>query len=487
LHETIDAQFRLRADKIAIVDSGNGATLTYGQLQERSVAQELRMRQIGLAKGERVAILAAKSPDVIAAFVGASRLGVIYVPLDVTASPKYWNMVLADLAIEHVLSDVTDLCEHLGDVQIHALVPEIPRQLLGHNASVEPCSRSSDDGAYILTTSGSTGRPKGVLLSHRNALAFTEWASNEIALGADDAVLSVAPFHFDLSVFDIYASLSRGATLVLAPPTATMFPGLLIDVLTDHKISILYTVPTLLQSLMDAGVFSQGQSFALRNIIYAGEPFPVPRLAALMTALPDVAFYNFFGPTETNVSLAHRFTAVPDPDSEVPIGRPASGATITLLDDDRREVAPGEIGEIVVTGPTVMKGYLKADGFEPACQPFDTGDFAVQGGDGAYYFRGRKDHQVKVRGNRIELASVENALLRSGATTEVALVIVENSLVAFVVSDTQLEEQALRAYCMDQLPPAAVPHKFVPISVLPRLSNQKLDVLRLKELASDHR
>ena len=171
-------------------------------------------------------------------------------------------------------------------------------------------------------------------------------------------------------------------------------------------------------------------------------------------------------------------------EGRVPIGRPASGAGISLVDEDGAEVEPGGIGEIVVDGPTVMKGYLKAGGFEPARRPYATGDFARKGPGGVYYFCGRRDEQVKVRGVRIELAAVELALLPLDGVREAAALIVGNDLVAFVAGDQPIEAMALRSACKDALPPGAVPHKFFSLRQLPRLSNHKLDRTRLIDLAS---
>jgi amino acid adenylation domain-containing protein len=486
LHEVTERLSAQRASQPAIISVDDGSALSYNEMWCRSRTQAKRLRHLGLLPGDRVAIIAHKAPDVIAAFLAASRAGVTYVPLDIQASQSYWTTVLEDLEITDVLSNVLGLAEKLRGFRVHDLDP-------GPSADAAPATdqaqkhlseRTPDDDAYILTTSGSTGRPKGVLLSHRNALAFADWAVKEVSLRPHDKVLSVAPFHFDLSVFDIYGTLGQGATLVLAPATATMFPGQLIETVETYKISVLYTVPTVLRTLMEAGAFADDAGRSLRTIIYAGEPFPVPALAALMQTLPTVTFHNFFGPTETNVSLAHRITEPPDPVQEVPIGRPASGASITLVDENGVEVKSGDIGEIVVNGPTVMKGYLRANGFEPAKRTYATGDFAQEGPNGVYYFRGRRDQQVKVRGLRIELAAVEHALLATAGVKEAAALIIGNDLVAFIATDCPIEDHQLRTTCKDALPPGAVPHKFVSLPNLPRLSNHKLDLAHLKALAS---
>lgn len=483
LHEVMSEPLAERGNEPAII--AEGASLSYADLAQLACAQAIRLQDIGLTAGDRVAVIAHKSPAVIAAFLGATRAGVAYAPLDVQASPSYWAMALRDLDISHVLSDIPDLARTLGPVSVHDV--NIKTMLDARAMELwasDTTERGPDDDAYILTTSGSTGRPKGVLLSHRNALAFVNWATHETALGPNDTLLSVAPFHFDLSVFDVYGGLSRGARIVLAPGAATTFPGLLIEAIETHQVTVLYTVPTVLRILLEIGAFAEGAGKSLRSVIYAGEPFAPRPLAELMRALPHAEFFNFFGPTETNVCLAHRFTAPPDPAQENPIGRPASDAAITLLDDAGKAVARGDIGEIHVDGPTVMKGYVEAGGFVPAERPYPTGDFAQQGTDGTYYFRGRRDQQVKVRGIRVELGAVENALLNTDDVKEAVALVAENELVAFVAGDLSLDTKMLKTICAEALSSGAVPLKIVALPNMPRLSNGKLDLVQLKAIAA---
>lgn len=485
LHEVISGPLVDRRNKPAVISEG--VSISYAELSQRACAQMTRLQDIGLTTGDRVGVIARKSPDVIAAFLGAARAGITYAPLDTEASPPYWAMALEDFKISHVLSDIPGLADKLDSICVHdvTLETEPDARAIEQYVPIPSANRMPHGDAYILTTSGSTGRPKGVLLSHRNALAFVDWAAHETALGPNDTLLSVAPFHFDLSVFDIYGGLSRGARIVLAPSTATTFPGQLIEAIELHRVTVLYTVPTVLRILLEADAFAHGAGQSLRSIIYAGEPFAPQPLAQLMRALPNATFFNFFGPTETNVCLAHRFTGPPDPAQEIPIGRPASGATIKLVNDAGEEVAKGDIGQILVDGPTVMKGYLKADGFVRAQRPYPTGDFAQQGADGTYYFRGRRDQQVKVRGVRVELGSVENALLHVDGVKEAAAFVVGNDLVAFVAGDLALDTQMLGNICAKSLPPGAVPRKIVALSLLPRLSNGKLDLAQLKTMATE--
>ncbi len=472
------------ADAIAIV-AADGTTTTRRELKRMAEAVAARLTAAALAPRDRVAILARKSPETIAAFLGASLAGIVYIPLDGKAAPEYWRAVMSDLNVRALLTDRTMAADAFSPVRLLPLAGG-PDKTLAELAigSAVARPRNSHDDAYVLATSGSTGRPKGVLLSHANALSFVDWAIREIGLRSDDTVLGIAPFHFDLSVFDIYAAMQQRARLVLAPELATTFPGLIVEAIEANQVSVLYTVPTILRTLHDTGAFAGDAATSLRVVIYAGEPFPAPALARLMRALPHVAFFNFFGPTETNVCLAHRLTAPPADSAEIPIGTPASFADIRLVDQTGAAVAGDAIGEIMVDGPTVMKGYIAANGFTPAPRPFATGDFARRGPDNALYFCGRRDQQVKVRGMRIELQGVDDALFAWPGVTEVATFVIGQDLVACIGADEPIDEAALAAACRSRLPPGSQPHRFVRFASFPRLSNGKVDRVILKAQAS---
>lgn len=480
LHDLLTSHRTDVARRPVLARADERRVLSIADLKERAEAYAAYYQRLGLGPGDRVAIVADKSPDVIAAFIGASIAAVTYLPLDPKAPPAHWGQVLSDLSVNVLLSDRTASSTSLGAVRVVGMLPKEGGVPGWDKAKKQtPC-----EPAYILTTSGSTGRPKGVVLSHENALAFVRWAARTVELGPDDVILNVSPFHFDLSVFDVYASLMTGARLIIAPAAAAIFPGELLRLIEQHGVTILYSVPTTLRPLADANGLGGVEFRSLRAILYAGEPFPVPELRRLMRKLQHVTFHNFFGPTETNVCLAHRFLGPPGTDAEdVPIGAPASGARISLLDEAGAVVVDGEVGEIVVDGSSVMLGYLSKAGFAPAERPYRTGDFAVKAADGLYYFRGRRDQQVKVRGNRVELQAIERVLQTFPGIREVAVLVGHDRLIAFISGEDDLDVRDLRSTCAQALPPGSVPHEFQFLTGLPRLTNGKLDRQRLEQHA----
>jgi amino acid adenylation domain-containing protein len=359
----------------------------------------------------------------------------------------------------------------------------------------------ADDLAYVLYTSGSTGRPKGVMLSHGNAAAFVDWAVADVGLGVDDRVSSHAPFHFDLSVFDLYATATAGACLVLVPATISVFPSQVARFIRDEHITVWYSVPSVLTMLVERGGLVRGDLPQLRTVIFAGEVFPVRFLRRLMDLLPHARFLNWYGPTETNVCTAHEVVRPPAPDGpEIPIGKAIAGVDAYVVDDDGRPVQPGTIGELLVRGPTVMQGYW-ADAerttraLVPDVRPghprgvaYRTGDLVWEEPDGTLRYVGRRDHQIKTRGHRVELGDIEAAFLAHPSVHECAVVPVPdvhvtNLIRAVIVSN--VDELSLRRHGMATLPPYMIPDEFVLVDALPKTSTGKIDRQALRADADE--
>jgi len=346
-------------------------------------------------------------------------------------------------------------------------------------------STTEDDIAYILYTSGSTGKPKGVCISNRNALAFVEWAVSEMDIMPYDHLANHAPFHFDLSVFDLYAAFSRGASVCLIPDGSSYVPHHLVRFLVSEAITLWYSVPSVLILMMEQGALLDVEH-SLRAILFAGEPFPMKHLRRLYACWPWLRLLNLYGPTETNVCTFYPVINLQsDPVKPLPIGKACSGDTVWAQKEDGSLVGPGEEGELMVTGPTVMIGYWG----QPAHgnRPYATGDIVRLEEDDNYLYLGRKDQMVKVRGHRIEPGDIE-AVLELHPQIHAAAIVVAGSgldarLVAFVVllaspTPTLLE---IKRFCAERLPRYMIVDNLFVLSELPRTRNGKIDRLVLMQ------
>jgi non-ribosomal peptide synthetase component F len=275
-----------------------------------------RLRHLGVGPGDRVGLYLRKSIDSATAIFGILKAGAAYVPVDPDGPPVRHAYIFNDCKVKAI---IVDACFHdLLCNELQACGEEMPKlfvldgcgggsfldqalqreQARDPAATTLPVTTSPDDLAYILYTSGSTGKPKGVMLTHRNAVSFIDWCSESFAPRPDDRFSSHAPFHFDLSILDLYVPIKHGATLILIGEQAGKDPLRLAPLISQAQISVWYSTP----SVLAHGVRQYGVDYsALRMVFFAGEVFPVKHLRALKSLWPGPRYYNLYGPTETNV------------------------------------------------------------------------------------------------------------------------------------------------------------------------------------------
>ncbi|MEV6694623.1 amino acid adenylation domain-containing protein [Micromonospora sp. NPDC051196] len=456
------------------VVAGDGE-LTYAELDRRADAVAHTLRGLGVVHGDRVIVWGEKSIAVIAAMQGVLRLGAAYVPADGNSPVARVAGLAVDCSARLVLTTVDRLaalteagvpCHDLSEVQ------DAPHGPV--NESVQP-----DDLAYILYTSGSTGAPKGVCISHRNATAFVEWAVDVLDPSPADRFSNHAPLTFDLSVLDLYAAFATGASVHLVPAELSYAPDQLVAFLRAHEITVWYSVPSALTLMIrQGGLLDQPAPEHLRAVLFAGEPFPIAQVRAL-AGWTDARLMNLYGPTETNVCTWHEVgPADLDRDRPVPIGVASCGDRVWAERADGTPGGPGDEGELLVDGPTVMLGYWG----RPAQQgPYRTGDVVRVLPDGVLDYVGRRDHMVKVRGHRIELGEVEATLTAHVDVAEAAVLVTgrgaDSRLIACVVGRDGREPGPLqlRRHCAERLPRYMLADEIIAVAELPRTPNGKVD------------
>jgi amino acid adenylation domain-containing protein len=424
--------------------ASGGSVLSYQEVDRLSNQMARALLRLGVAPGDRVAILAPKSAASVIGLYGALKAGACYVPLDPKAPEDRLSYVLRDSEAAVIVTDearrplaatLAGGVAGLRGVLTAAAVTAESDEPLAPERAIET------DLAYLLYTSGSTGAPKGVMISHRNSLTFVEWAAASVGLSEQDRVCSPAPLHFDLSVFDVFASCRAAACLAVLPEGAATFPVSIAKWLEAERISVWYSVPSVLTLLACYGSLRQFDLSGLRAVIFAGEVFPPKYLARLMEELPHPRYLNWYGPTETNVCTAFEVPAGGADAGPVPIGTACANTEVFAVTSDGRPIdRPGEEGELYVRGPSVMRGYWR----QPAKTnevlvgyPFSksgeelvyrTGDLVVLEPDGNYAYIGRGDSMVKIRGYRVELGEVEAALYRHPAIREAVVLPVPDEL-----------------------------------------------------------
>jgi len=494
-----------------------GRSLTYGQLDAASNRLANALIAHGVAPGDRVALFLPKGFEAVVGLYGAMKAGAAYVPIDPHAPVPRAATVAADCTVAAVVSTpsraaallqamephrprVVVLAEDGSDpAELACPVVPIAEVLEGNGDDADPAVPViEDDLAYILYTSGSTGVPKGVMLSHRNALAFVEWCGGEIGVGADDRLSNHAPFHFDLSVFDLYLAALGGATVVIVPEDEAYFGAELHRLIRDEGITVWYSVPSALV-LLTRAMSEPGELPTLRDVVFAGEVYPTARLRELQRLVPGARLWNLYGPTETNVITYYEVPDLGgDDDATIPIGRACANTHVFAVTDDGKVAGVGEVGELHGRGPTVMSGYWNRPEKtaevlvpNPVGSPlpdlvYRTGDLVRLRPDGTYDFLGRRDHQIKSRGYRIELGEIEAALHALPTLSDAVAVALPHSewgteVVACVVpkDGAEVTEREVRRHVAQRLPRYMVPARVRIVSDLPRTSTGKVDRQRL--------
>ncbi|WP_427185159.1 amino acid adenylation domain-containing protein [Bordetella bronchialis] len=485
VHVAVAEQARIRPGAVAL--EADGAVLTYADVDGRANALAHRLAALGAGPDVPVAIMLERSVEMVVGLLAILKAGAAYVPLD----PDYPVDRLA-----YMLQDCgSRLLLRRGEAPRGLRVPpgitgiDLAREAAG-TCPRAPAVRLHDDNlAYIIYTSGSTGRPKGAGNRHGSLANRIAWMQREYGLTADDAVLQKTPFGFDVSVWEFFWPLTAGARLVMAAPGEHRDPARLADRIARHGVTTLHFVPSMLQAFLADG--QAGQCRTLRRVLCSGEALPGDARDTVRREMPWVALNNLYGPTEAAIDVTH-WTCGASDNGGVPIGRPIAGLRTWILDASLNPVPPGVPGELYLGGAGLARGYagragLTADRFvadphgPPGARLYRTGDLAAWRADGQIVYHGRTDHQIKIRGLRVELGEVEACLLMHPDVAAAVAVAhaghAATRLVAYVTPAARRAPDvgALREALAARLPDYMVPAAIVVLPSLPLNANGKLD------------
>ena len=497
------------ASRVAVVNPDE-TTITYAELGRQSDAVADHLCACGVAKGDRVGIVLPKGIAAVVSLLGVMKSGAAYVPVDYTMPVDRARRIFHDCRIKVLIAGTA--CEaFVGAVEANADLAAVIRAAECDPSAWTREHRSEtisaaerwrdgdhheDDLAYVLYTSGSTGTPKGVMITHRNAVSFVEWSSSVFAPTADDRFSSHAPFHFDLSIFDIYVCVKHGASLHVISEELGKSPKELAKFIAARRLSIWYSTPSILTLLIQFGNLEASDGSSLRLVLFAGEVFPVKHLRRLKQILPHPEYYNLYGPTETNVCTFAQIPAtIPDDRTmPYPIGLPCSNCDALVLNSEGQEVVRGEEGLLYISGDTVFAGYWNQGTDKPGpfvmrsgVRWYNTGDIVRWERDDGLVYVGRNDRMVKRRGYRIELGEIERALYEHPHVREVAVIAATDAdgaveITAFLSCDegAALSIIDLKTFCKGALPAYMSPDRFAFKPRLPKTSTDKTDYQALK-------
>ncbi|MCP1121469.1 non-ribosomal peptide synthetase [Robbsia andropogonis] len=497
-HESRIEDFLINAaashpDRVAIRSAGGH--LTYGQFHAKAQAVSAALRTKGVGRGDVVAIMTERSADMTAGIFGILMAGAAYLPVD----PNY-----PVARIQYMLDDSGAKIALLGGAQLAALVPTsvlgilLSDAIASHTMADPAASQTggvSTDAAYLIYTSGSTGNPKGVVVEHRSVVNRLQWMQSRYALNAEDVLIQKTSVSFDVSVWELFWWTFAGASLCIPKPGAERDPVALIEAINHHKVSVIHFVPPMLSAFLGFVSDQQHLIASLRLVFASGEaltPKHVESFKALGGAHSRPRLINLYGPTEATVDVTYfDCDEFSQNRASVPLGKPIDNTKIFVLDQFLRPVPIGFFGEIFIAGAGVARGYhrrpeltaqrfLKIDHLHDG-RLYRTGDIGRFGVDGLIEYAGRTDHQVKLRGFRIELQEVSTVIeLLPGVRNCVVLTgsaaSQRDTLLAFVTTrDESVTAEQLSANAASRLPAHMVPSQFILLAAFPALPNGKID------------
>jgi amino acid adenylation domain-containing protein len=501
LHQLFEKQVTKTPDAIAVVFEEK--SLTYAELNYQANRLAHYLQQLGVGKDILVGICLDRSLEMVVGLLAILKAGGAYVPIDPSYPSERIEFILQDADLKIILTQ-----QHLRETlsshpaQLICLDAEWEKGIKNLSSSFSESqsnlinNSTPDSLAYVIYTSGSTGTPKGAMNTHRGICNRLLWMQETYQLTANDAVLQKTPFSFDVSVWEFFWTLSTGARLIIAKPGGHQDSAYLVKTITQHNITTIHFVPSMLQVFLEESEVETLTS--LKQVICSGEALSVALQQRFFARL-DSELHNLYGPTEAAIDVTY-WQCQPDTNlTTIPIGRPIANTQLYILDKHLQPLPIGVPGELHIGGAGVARGYLnrpeltteKFISIPPPSAPplvrgaggigdrlYKTGDLARYLLNGNIEYIGRIDNQVKLRGFRIELGEIEAVLTKHPGVREAVAVVKgeQNSLIAYLVlqeSKTLIKE--LRCFLHQQLPEYMIPNAFVVLDALPLTSNGKVN------------
>ena len=509
VHQFLAASAQRLPDKIALV--AGEERLSYGDLAARVHQLASALRRSGVERGERVAIFAESSADAAVAFWGVLAADAVAVPLSPLTKADKLGWLLEHCAAAALIAERRLAAAFVPAVKsataLRAVwlcgagdVDPLPRAVdLASASAVEdagappPSTMTDEDLAALIYTSGSTGRPKGVMLTHRNMVSAATSICEYLQLRQDDVVQLLSPLAFDYGLYQLLLACRQGARVVLAPPFT--LPAQVLKQTAAEAVTFFPGVPTQFALLAQLGGAARPDLSRVRAVTSTAAALTAKHIAAIHRIFPNAAIFSMYGLTECK-----RCSYLPPEDLERKpgsVGIAIPGTELWLVDEHDRRIGAGEVGQLVIRGPNVMRGYWNepdetARKLRPGPSPGErvlyTGDLCRLDDDGYLYFVGRTDDIIKSCGEKVAPKEVEAVLqslagVREAAVIGVADEIRGQAVQAFVVADdgATLQEGELLRACREQLESYMVPAQIVLIPSLPKSANGKIDRLALTQ------
>lgn len=492
IHQLIEEQTIRTPDLIAIVFENKELSYNELNIQSNKLARYILAK--GVNSGKPIGIQMGTSEKMIISLLAILKIGSPYIPLDPYYPKDRNNYIIDNSQVELIITD-DKYFPVLSQMNMQIININQEEDLIDRFSedNIEINNFTSEDLAYIIYTSGSTGKPKGVMISHKSVCNYLQWMKKTFPMNESDVILNKTSINFDISVWEIFLPLVNGAKLVLARKNLLQAPESLSKLIKKQNITNIQFVPSSLKIFLESGLLSNCKS--IKRIFSGGEKLSLD-LQNRVFAEFDGDLINFYGPTEACIYMSYWICERQSKLNYVPIGKPIDNAEVFILDSNLNPLPTGVSGELHIGGDVLAKGYLNSPELTEnsfITSPFDinkiiykTGDLAKISDDGFIEFLGRIDHQVKVRGYRIELEEIEYYLVKHKLIKQAIVIIREDidsdvRIIAYLLSkNSELPKiDELRDFLKDKLPSYMIPSFFIFIDYIPLLANGKLDIKSL--------
>lgn len=498
IHDLIAEQSKKNPDAIAV--TCNGKSLTYAEIDKKANQLAHYLKNMGVQAGSRIGVYLPRSENSIVMLLAILKAGAAFIPLDLTHPSERIAYVVND-ADPLIIITTSTLKSQLPD-NIQRIFLDTESSLIDACEPHAPVSGTNNESSiYMIYTSGSTGRPKGVVNVHKGLVSYLTHMKNKFRFCPSDSIVQLTSLSFDISIFEIFETLLCGGRIFLMDDNQMRDPVFIDKEIIEHQVTFISMVPTMLRALCKAAEERELKNNNLRMFFSGGESLLKEDVELLRKAYGEsLLVVNQYGPTECTISLTNYIVPIP-PINElqsIPIGKPVSNTRAYILDKYLRPVPVGVKGELFIGGIGVGSGYwrqpeLTAQRFLP--DPFwqdgrmyRTGDIAWYMPDGTICFQGRLDHQIKIRGYRVELGEIESAIKDFPGIKDAVVNFWQREgtevLAAYItitVKDQEKKKKGLREYLASRLPVYMVPSALIVLKEIPLTSSGKVDRRALPE------
>ncbi|MGW7157950.1 amino acid adenylation domain-containing protein [Paenibacillus taichungensis] len=501
--QLFEEQVRLNGQQTALV--WEDAEWSYADLNQRVQWLSSRLMSEGVKSGSSIALILDRGPIQMVSILATLKAGCSYVPIDPASPPVRIEFILKDSGASVLLTEREYAVTWQSVVPCIVPADELEGFISPSMTELENDMEGNDTGdmgitaldpAYIIYTSGSTGTPKGTVMSHRNVIKVMK-TSNFVTVVPEDRVLQISNYAFDGSIFDIFASLINGATLVLISKEVTLDMTSLADVIRQQRITVFFITTSLFNLLVDWDAECLKN---VRRVMFGGEAASVSHANKALAVVGPGKLLNGYGPTEATFFASYHLLEQMEPYSgSLPIGYPLSNTALYVLDDGLRPVPPNVPGELYISGDAVGIGYLNRqeltskhfldDPFRKGERMYKTGDIVKRLVDGSLMFIERADFQVKIRGFRIELSEISNCMERLAGVRDAYVMTAADASGSLYItayytceSHTVIHAEELRRELQQRLPEYMVPAQIQRLDHLPINANGKVDRKALSEM-----